>query len=119
LRRGHGGLGAGTPIHLAVICPTAANTEIAVANTTAITACGSPLTSSFTSRPAGTPGHQPGPDHLCHMATRDSVNTSVPFDPATAEIPHGPAAHTIGAQARPLLFGGNLTAEPFHAAMIC
>jgi hypothetical protein len=52
-------------------------------------------------------------------ATCGSVNTSVPFGPATADITHGPAAHTTGAQVRTLFFGGNLTAGPFHAAMIC
>jgi hypothetical protein len=54
------------------------------------------------------------------IATRGSVNTSVPFDPATAEITPGPAANTTGIQVRALLFfGGNLAAESFHAATIC
>jgi hypothetical protein len=54
------------------------------------------------------------------IATRGSVNTAVPFDPATVEITPGSAPNTTGIQVRQLLFfGGNLASESFHAAMIC
>jgi hypothetical protein len=42
-----GGLSAGIPFHLAVICPAAASTKIAVVNATGLITRGSALTSSF------------------------------------------------------------------------
>jgi hypothetical protein len=116
-----GGLSDGIPFHLAVICPSAARTEIAVVNATGIPSRGSALTSSF--------GPSTGQYTLATsrtlsacavIAARGSVNTSVPFDPATVEITRGPAPNTTDIQVRALLFfGGNLASESFHAAMIC
>lgn len=116
-----GGLTNGIPFHLAVICPTAPHTQVAVVNANGIPARGSALTSSFspsigqytlvtTARPA----------RCATIATRGSVNTSVPFDPATVEITPGPALNTASIQVRSLLFfGGNLARESFHAAVVC
>ena len=60
-----GGLADGIPFHLAVICPTAANTRIAVVNATGIPARGSALTSTFSaSHRELHAGHQPGPVRL-------------------------------------------------------
>ncbi len=54
------------------------------------------------------------------VATRGSIDTAVPFDPATVEIVTGAARDTVGLQVRQLLFfGGNPASESFHAAMIC
>jgi hypothetical protein len=54
------------------------------------------------------------------IGTRGSVDTSVPFSPATVEITPGPAPNTSGIQVRQLLFfGGGLTNQAFHAAGIC
>ena len=54
------------------------------------------------------------------VATRGSVNTAVPFDPATVEVVPGPTSNTIGFQVRSLLgFGGNLENESFHTAIVC
>jgi hypothetical protein len=116
-----GGLSDGIPFHLAVICPTTANTHIAVVNATGIPARGSALTSSFSASTGQyTLATSQSLAACATVATRGSVNTSVPFDPATAEITPGPAANTTGIQVRTLLFfGGNLAAEAFHAAMIC
>ena len=116
-----GGLTAGIPFHLAVICPSAANTKIAVVNANGIPARGSALTSSFTSATGNyTLATSQALSACAAIATRGSVNTSVPFDPATVEITPGPAANTTGIQVRTLLFfGGNLAAESFHAATIC
>jgi hypothetical protein len=116
-----GGLSDGIPFHLAVICPTAANTHIAVVNATGIPARGSPLTSSFSPSTGNyTLATSQALTACAAIATRGSVNTSVPFDPATVEITPGPAANTTGVQVRTLLFfGGNLAAESFHAATIC
>jgi hypothetical protein len=116
-----GGLSDGIPFHLAVICPTAANTKIAVVNANGIPARGSALTSSFSSSTGQyTLATSRALSACATVATRGSVNTSVPFDPATVEITPGPAPNTTGIQVRSLLFfGGSLAAESFHAAMIC
>jgi hypothetical protein len=116
-----GALSDGIPFHLAVICPSAARTEIAVVNATGIPARGSALTSSFSPT---TGQYELAASRTLSgctaIATRGSVNTRVPFDPATLEITHGPAANTTGIQVRTLLFfGGNLASESFHAALIC
>jgi hypothetical protein len=116
-----GGLSPGIPFHLAVICPSAANTKIAVVNANGIPARGSALTSSFSASTGNyTLATSQALNACAAIATRGSANTSVPFDPATVEITPGPAANTTGIQVRTLLAGGgNLAAESFHAAMIC
>ena len=54
------------------------------------------------------------------MATRGSVNTAVPFSPATVEITPGATNKSFGVQVRQLLFfGGALADQAFHAAVIC
>ena len=116
-----GGLSNGIPFHLAVICPAAARTKIAVVGATGIPARASALTSSFspstgqytlvTSRALAA---------CAAIATRGSAGTSVPSGPATVEITGGPAANTTGIQVRTLLFfGGDPASESFHAAVIC
>ena len=116
-----GGLSNGIPFHLAVICPAAARTKIAVVGGTGIPARASALTSSFspstgqytlvTSRALAA---------CAAIATRGSAGTSVPSGPATVEVTGGPAANTTGIQVRTLLFfGGDPASESFHAAMIC
>ena len=116
-----GGLSAGIPFHLAVICPSAANAKIAVVNASGLPSRGSSLTSSFSSSTGQyTLVTSKALSACATIATRGSVNTTVPFDPATVEITSGPAANTIGVQVRTLLaFGGNLASESFHAGMIC
>jgi hypothetical protein len=116
-----GGLADGIPFHLAVICPYAARTAIAVVSATGIPSRGSALTSSF----SPSTGHYTivtsrNQSACATIATRGSANTSVPFDPATVEVATGPAANTTGIQVRSLLFfGGSFASESFHAAMIC
>jgi hypothetical protein len=116
-----GGLSDGIPFHLAVICPTAANTRIAVVNSTGIISRGSALTSSFSASTGQyTVVTNQAVPSCAAVATRGSVNTSVPFDPATVEITPGPATNTTGVQVRQLLFfGGNLQDESFHSAIVC
>ncbi|HEV2239906.1 MAG TPA: hypothetical protein VGR98_02585 [Streptosporangiaceae bacterium] len=116
-----GGLSPGIPFHLAVICPSAANAKIAVVNASGLPSRGSPLTSSFSSSVGQYTLATGRTLAACAaIATRGSVNTSVPFDPATVEITPGPAPNTAGVQVRGLLFfGGNLASESFHSAMIC
>ena len=116
-----GGLSAGIPFHLAVICPTAASATIAAVNATGLPSRGSALTSSFSPATGQyTLATSQALPTCAIVATRGSVNTAVPFDPATVEITPGPAPNTTGIQVRQLLFfGGNLASESFHAAMIC
>jgi hypothetical protein len=116
-----GGLSSGIPFHLAVICPAAANVKIAVVRASGTTARGSAGTGS--SRPA-TGQYVVTTNRTvtscATVATRGSVNTSVPFTPATVEIVPGPASNTIGFQVRNLLFfGGNLQNQSFHTAVVC
>jgi hypothetical protein len=116
-----GGLSAGIPFHLAVICPTAAKTETAVVNANALISRGSALTSSFSSSIGQyTVVTNRSVSACATVATRGSVNTAVPFTPATVEITPGPARNTVGIQVRQLLFfGGGLINQSFHTAMVC
>jgi hypothetical protein len=116
-----GGLSSGIPFHLAVICPSAANTKIAVVGANGIITRGSALTSSFNSATGlYTVATSQDISSCATVATRGSVNTAVPFDPATVETVPGPAVNTIGYQVRSLLFfGGNLQNESFHTAIVC
>jgi hypothetical protein len=113
-----GGLTAGIPFHLAVICPSAARATIAVVKASGLPSRGSALTSSFSpSTGQYTLATGRALSACAVVATRGSINTAVPFDPATVEITPGPASNTSGIQVRQLLFfGGNLASESFHAA---
>jgi len=116
-----GGLSAGIPFHLAVICPGAASTHVAVVGATGLATRGSALTSSYLSS-TGQYAVVTNKDlsACATVATRGSVNTSVPYTPATVEVVPGPASNTVGIQVRDLLaFGGNLNSQSFHAAAVC
>jgi hypothetical protein len=116
-----GGLSAGIPFHLAVICPAAARVKVAVVAADGLISRGSPHTRSVSPAPGQYTLISNRPLSACvAVATRGSVDTAVPFDPATAEIAPGPAPNTVGIQVRQLLFfGGNLASESFHAALVC
>ena len=116
-----GGLSGGIPFHLAAVCKPVANTNIAVVNSSGIPSRASALTSSFNASPgAYTVVTRRIISNCATIATRGSVNTAVPFDPATVELVPGPAGNTIGIQVRTLLFfGGNLSNKAFHTAMVC
>jgi hypothetical protein len=117
-----GGLSSGIPFHLAVICPNAPSSKILVVSANGVPVRGSTLTSSY-SAAAGTyevVTSRALQSTCATVATRGSTNTAVPFDPATVETVPGPAANTIGVQTRSLLFfGGSLTNEAFHSALLC
>jgi hypothetical protein len=116
-----GGLTAGIPFHLAVICPSARNVHVAVVAANGLINRGSSLTSSLKSAT--------GQYYLVTntsltacaiIATRGSVNKAVPYDPATVEITPGLSSNSIGIQVRALLFfGGGALNESFHAAAVC
>jgi len=116
-----GGLTDGIPFHLAVVCPNAANAKVLVIRSSGSAKRGDSLTSSFNSSTGNyvfvTNENLTG----CTMiGTRGSINTGVPFTPATVEITPGPASNTNGIQVRQLLFfGGGLIDQSFHAAGIC
>jgi len=116
-----GGLSAGIPFHLAVICPSAASTRVAVVAANGRIARGSRHTWSFSLAPGQYTLVTSRPLFGCAaIATRGSIDTAVPYDPATVEIVPGATRHTVGIQVRQLLFsGGNLASESFHAALVC
>lgn len=116
-----GGLGAGIPFHLAVICPTAAGARVAVVAANGRISRGSRHTWSFSPAPGQYTLLTSRPLSACAaVATRGSTGTAAPYDPATVEIIPGPARNTVGIQVRQLLFsGGNPASESFHAALVC
>lgn len=116
-----GGLQPGVPFHLAVICPNAAQSSVIVVMPNGFPQRGSALTSSFRASTGEYTLVTNTDISLCAtVATRGSVDTSVPFSPATVEIVGGPADNTIGIEERGLLFFGGVVAdEAFHAAIVC
>jgi len=116
-----GGLSDAIPFHLAVVCPNAVATKVLVARNTGFAKRGSSLTSSYNSSTGNyvfVANMSLAPCTV--IGTRGSVDTNVPFTPATVEITPGPAANTSGIQVRQLLFfGGGLINQAFHAAGIC
>jgi hypothetical protein len=116
-----GGLQGGVPFHLALICSGTANARYAVVRASGGTQRGSFGTTS--SRPStGTywVANNRSVSSCAAVATRGSVDTAVPFSPATVEIVRGPNSSTIGVQVRQLLsFGGTLANRAFHTAVVC
>lgn len=116
-----GGLQSGVPFHLAVVCPHAPGAHLAVVNSGgAAVRSSSGTTASRTS----TGGYQVAASQslsaCATVATRGSVDTSVPFTPATVEVTPGASSAAFGIELRDLLFfGGNLRDEAFHVAAIC
>jgi hypothetical protein len=116
-----GGLQPGVPFHLGVVCRSSRNAAFAVVRSNGTLRRGS--LNTFSAR-IGIGQYQISairPLAACAaVATRGSVNTGVPFSPATVEIVPGPNANSFGVQVRQLLFfGGNLSDQAFHAAAIC
>src|SRR6267154_902916 len=111
-----GGLSDAIPFHLAVVCPNAVATKVLVARNTGFAKRGSSLTSSYNSSTGNyvfVANMSLAPCTV--IGTRGSVDTNVPFTPATVEITPGPAANTSGIQVRQLLFfGGGLINQAFH-----
>jgi hypothetical protein len=116
-----GGLTAGVPFHLAVICPGAPETRVAVVGADGAISRGSALTSSFEAATGQYVVASNVPVGACAVvATRGSTGTAVPFTPATVEVTAGPAFNTYGIQVRDLLFfGGGFDSQAFHTALVC
>jgi hypothetical protein len=118
-----GGLQNGIPFHLAVVCGSAASVKTIVARDSGLATHGSALTSSFNMSTGNYVVVTNQNLSACTMiATRGSVDRSVPFNPATVEITPGPASNTSGIQIRALLAldtNTSPTNQSFHAAAIC
>jgi hypothetical protein len=116
-----GGLADGVPFHLAVLCPSAANTSEAVINATGLTTRGS---TGVASLQVSTGQYdlvtRSNISKCAVIATRGSTDRNVPYTPSTLEWVPGPASNTVGLQVRTLLFfGGNLDSQAFHTAVVC
>jgi hypothetical protein len=116
-----GGLQNGVPFHLAVICRSTPISRFSVVRADGSQQRGSVGNSSlrfatgrylvFANRNLNT---------CATVATRGSVNTAVPFAPATVEIAPGRNSSSVGIEVRRLLFfNGGLTNQSFHAASVC
>jgi hypothetical protein len=117
-----GGLSAGIPFHLSVICSSSPRSYVGVVNDSGLIARGSSLTSAFRNSTGNYTFVTKAniAQNCATVATRGSTNKAVPFNPATIEIASGPASNTRGLQVRDLLFfGGNLANEAFHTASVC
>jgi len=116
-----GGLQDGVPFHLAVVCSGTPGARVAVVEPDGLPARASRSTSSFRAATGqyALVGNR-SLESCASVATRGSVDTAVPFTPATVEIVPGPAPNTVGFEVRNLLFfGGAPLDEAFHAATIC
>jgi hypothetical protein len=116
-----GGLQPGVPFHLAVICTNTPKTHVVVAGSNGIPVVASAATATFRT---GLGRYQLVSNQALPacavVATRGSVNKSVPFNPTTLEIAPGLAANTMEIQQRALLFfGGSNFDESFHVAAVC
>ncbi len=116
-----GGLQSGVPFHLAVICPTTANSDALLVNAQGVTARGSKHIASYeTSTGNYLVVGWNALTSCATVVTRGSLNRAVPFTPSTVEWVPGPASNTVAVQVRSLLgFGGGFDEQSFHAALVC
>jgi len=116
-----GGLAAGIPFHLAVICPTAANTQIAVVGADGNVVRGSAaMYSSSTATGEYVIASDRSISACAAVATRGSTDVSVPYYPTTVEIVQGLPGNMVGIQTRNLLaLGGKPDSQAFHVAIVC
>lgn len=116
-----GGLQSGVPFHLALLCASTTNARYAVVKANGVKPRAS--TGATTARTAT--GKYRVTTNLnlnacAAVATRGSVNSAVPFSPATVELVPGPNASSAGFEVRGLLFfGGAFSNQAFHAAIVC
>jgi hypothetical protein len=115
-----GGIQAGVPFHLAVVC-AGTNNRFVVVKAGGATARGSAGTSSAKLSTGNFNVNMGRSLAACAVVgTRGSFNTAVPFNPGTVELTAGSNANSTGIQTRDLLFfGGNLNSLAFHVAAVC
>lgn len=109
------------PFHLISICANSPSARIAV-----VTGSG-----DVSRKSPGTTVQQPSVGEFvinsniatancATVATRGSINTAVPYSPATVEVVPGGSSNAIGIETRSLLFfGGALANVAFHVASVC
>jgi hypothetical protein len=116
-----GGLTDGVPFHLAVVCPGPSSVRTAVVNAAGVLVRGSAGTTATRSSTGNYAITTDRDVLLCAwLGTRGSVDTAVPFDPATVEVEPDSGGFTVGFQVRQLqFFGGNVEDQAFHAAILC
>lgn len=116
-----GGLQDEVPFHLAVICSSTSPARFSVVRSTGSQHRGSAGNSSIrTATGRFTVSANRSLSTCATVATRGSVNTTVPFTPSTVEIAPGPNSRSVGIQVRKLLFfGGGYNNQSFHAASVC
>lgn len=117
-----GGVQAGIPFHLMLVCAGAPRTGYAVVKPTGTFQRGSPAGGTIAHPSTGlytiTAPFQIGA--CAKVLTRGSNNASAPFNPATVEIGMSSTSTKFTAEVRSLLFfGGNLFDEAFHTAVVC
>jgi len=116
-----GGLQSGIPFHLAVICQVTSRTLTAVVRPDGTLNRGSPrVTSSSTATGQYTIDSPYDVSGCAAVATRGSVDKSVPFNPTTVEVSAGATSTSVGVVLRELaFFGGDDFNEAFHVAIVC
>lgn len=114
-----GGLQPEVPFHLGVVCPPQPGARVLVVAADGLAKQGSPLTSSFNSSTGEYSVVTNMDVSACAaIATRGSVDTSVPFAPTTVEIIRDVIPNVVDVEERSLLFfGGGLANEAFHVVI--
>lgn len=117
-----GGLSDGIPFHVAVVC-NAKRTHGVVVNASGLPSRATPLSSSFHGSSPGVYYAVHGvnlPQNCATIATRGSVDKSVPFSPATVELtPMGASNLVMFTVENLLFFGGAPFDQAFHAVSFC
>ncbi|MFN8570866.1 MAG: hypothetical protein U0132_02345 [Gemmatimonadaceae bacterium] len=117
-----GGLQAGVPFHLMLICTGTSRTGYAVVKSTGTFQRGSPPGGSITHPSTGHYTiNAPFQISACaKVLTRGSFNTAVPFTPTTVELGSSSTATSLPVEVRNLpLLGGAFVDESFHVAVVC
>lgn len=116
-----GGLQDGVPFHVAAVCPSVAKTRFAVVKVNGTLSRANPgTTSTLLSTGKYQITHNVVLTGCARLATRGSVGTGVPFNPARMEIAPAPGTGGTGVWVRELaFFGANFTNQAFHMAAVC
>jgi Protein kinase domain len=115
-----GGLTAGVPFHLAVVCPGAADTRTAVIAANGTLNRGSGLDPTHLSTGLYELSADAGNLSSCAVvAARGSDDTSVPYEPTTVQVETVSTSRFVVMVEVLQELGGSLADETFHAAVVC
>ncbi|MEP7383151.1 MAG: hypothetical protein ABI910_15780 [Gemmatimonadota bacterium] len=116
-----GGLQDGVPFHVAAICPNVAKTRYAVVKVNGTLHRANPgTTSTMLATGKYQITHNQNLTGCARIATRGSVGTGVPFNPARMEIVAAAGSGASGVWVRELaFFGANFTNQAFHLGVVC